>query len=117
MTTLYNGTLTVQGLFTPVIGGEDGVTTADTIVSILNNIEYCSEQRIMLEIGSYKTVSGNFGNVYKYALGYSNATNGTGGTFIIQGCPVSGSSYSASDPITLFTLNTNFEFIFCTKIP
>lgn len=106
MTTLYNGTLTVQGLFTPVVG-PSGITSADTIVSFLNNIGYSSEQRVMMEIGSYNTNGGNYGNIYKYALGFSNSNNGSGGSFLIQACPVSTNTYSAvNPPITLFTLNT-----------
>lgn len=106
MTTLYNGSLTVQGLFTPIVGPA-GITTADTIVSILNNIGYASEQRVMMEIGSYNTNGGNYGNIYKYALGFSNSTNGSGGSFLIQACPVSTNTYSAiNPPITLFNLNT-----------
>ena len=106
MTTLYNGSLTVQGLFDSV-AGPAGVTSADTIVSILNNIEYSSQQRVMMEIGSYNTTCGNLGNICKYALGFSNSSNGTGGSFLIQACPVSITSYSTiNTPITLFTLNT-----------
>jgi hypothetical protein len=107
MTTLYNGSLTVQGLFTPV-AGPTLKTTADTIVSILNNIEYCSQQRVMMEIGSYNTTCGNFGNIYKYALGFSNSISGSGGSFLIQACPVSTTSYANENPsITLITLNTS----------
>jgi len=106
MTTLYNGTLTVQGLFTQVVGPA-GITSAHTLVSILNNIEYASQQQVMMEIGSYNTNSGNLGNIYKYALGFSNSTNGTGGSFIIQACPVSTSTYTnINPPITLLTINT-----------
>lgn len=106
MTTLYNGSLTVQGLFDSVAGPE-GKTTADTIVSILNNIEYSSQQRVMMEIGSYNTTCGNLGNIYKYALGFSNSISGSGGSFLIQGCPVATTAYSnVNPPITLFTLNT-----------
>lgn len=107
MTTLYNGSLTVQGLFDSVAGPE-GKTTADTIVSILNNIEYCSQQRVMMEIGSYNTTCGNFGNIYKYALGFSNSISGSGGSFLIQACPVSTTSYANENPpITLINLNTS----------
>lgn len=106
MTTLYNGTLYLQGLFTSV-GPIAGVTTDDTILSVLNTIEYNSGKRVMMEIGAYNTNDGDFGNTYKYALGYSNLTNGQGGSFQIQACPVGSATYTAATPITRFSILPN----------
>jgi hypothetical protein len=106
MTTLYNGTLYLQGLFTSV-GPIAGVTTDDTILSVLNTIEYNSGKRVMMEIGAYNVNDGDFGNTYKYALGYSNLTNGQGGSFQIQACPVAPGAYTAATPITRFSILPN----------
>ena len=106
MTTLYNGTLYLQGL-TTTAGALTGVTTSDTILSVLNNIDYNSRNRVMMEIGATNMNEGDYGNVYKYALGYSNAGDGQGGSFHIQTCPVADGSYAAGTPVSRFCILPN----------
>ena len=106
MTTLYNGTVYIHGLFNKIVGAIPGTTSSDTVLSLLNNISYNSSQRVMVEIGSYNTGVGNYGNIYRYAFGYSNTTGGGGGIFMIQGIPVSSNSYaSTGTPITFLTIS------------
>ena len=108
MATLFNGSLSIQGIFdaTNTLGKAD--TTSDTIFSVLNNVSYSSNQRVMMEIGASNTNVGNYNSFYKYSLGYSNTANGPGGSFVIQGCPVSTNTYNnVNPPITLMTLDRN----------
>lgn len=106
MATLFNGTLTIQGIFdsTNTLGKAD--TSSDTIFSVLNNVSYSSNQRVMMEIGASNTNVGNYNSFYKYSLGYSNTANGPGGSFVIQGCPISTNTYNGvNPPRTLMAMN------------
>lgn len=108
MTTLYNGSLYVEGLFSSGADGSVGVTSSDTILSLLNYIGYYTPNRVMMEIGGYNTTVGNWTTVYKYAMGYINNPGGGGGSYIIQACQIGANSYSAGavpSPITITTLN------------
>lgn len=107
MTTLYNGNLYIKGL-TLVDGAVQGSTTSDIILSMLDTIPYVSTQRVMMEIGGFNRTVGNYGNIHKYLLGYSNSSSGTGGSFIIQGVPVATNTYNSTDaPITFLTISPN----------
>ena len=106
MATLFNGSLSIQGIFdaTNTLGKAD--TTSDTIFSVLNNVSYSSNQRVMMEIGASNTNVGNYNSFYKYSLGYSNTANGPGGSFVIQGCPISTNTYNGvNPPKTLLAMN------------
>ena len=106
MATLFNGSLTIQGIFdaTNTLGKAD--TSSDTIFSVLNNVSYSSNQRVMMEIGASNTNVGNYNSFYKYSLGYSNTANGPGGSFVIQGCPISTNTYNGvNPPRTLMAMN------------
>jgi len=108
MTTLYNGSVYVEGLFSTGGDGTVGVSSSDTILSLLNYIGYYTSNRVMMEIGGYNTTVGNWTTVYKYAMGYSNIPAGTGGSYIIQACKIGSNSYSPGavpSPITITTLN------------
>jgi hypothetical protein len=107
-TWLYKtGLLTIKGTSTgPSVNDLIGLTTPETILSVLNTIAYGDSKKIMMEIGSFNANVVNYGNFYKYQLGYSNSSNGNDGKFIIQGCPVSTSTYTNTDPpVTLLQLS------------
>jgi len=106
MATLFNGSLSIQGIFDATNTVGQANTTSDTIFSVLNNVSYSSNQRVMMEIGASNTNVGNYNSFYKYSLGYSNTANGPGGSFIIQGCPISTNTYNGvNPPKTLLAIN------------
>ena len=106
MATLFNGSLTIQGIFDSTNTSGKADTTSDTIFSVLNNVSYSSNQRVMMEIGASNTNVGNYNSFYKYSLGYSNTANGPGGSFVIQGCPISTNTYNGvNPPRTLMAMN------------
>lgn len=108
MTTLYNGQLFIQGLTLYTAAQGMGITTSDTIVSVLDSIANNSSQKVMLEIGSCNMNLGNKGSVYKYLLGMSNRTDGLGGEFHIQSlASLTTSPYASATPITRFMINAS----------
>lgn len=108
MTTLYNGQLFIQGLTLYTAAQGMGITTSDTIVSVLNSITNNTSQKVMLEIGSCNMNLGNKGSVYKYLLGMSNRTDGLGGEFHIQSlASLTTSPYASATPITRFMINAS----------
>ena len=108
MTTLYNGQLFIQGLTLYTAGQGVGVTTSDTIVSVLDSMSNNTSQKVMLEIGSCNMNLGNKGSVYKYLLGMSNRTDGLGGEFHIQSlASLTTGAYTSATPITRFMINAS----------
>ena len=86
------------------VSGDHIFPSTDTIFSVLSQNTYNTGTRTMMEIGSYNSACGNFAGVYKFLLGFSNTTTGSGGNFIIQSV-ASGSSYTANGIIlTPFTI-------------
>lgn len=90
MTTLYNGQLYLQGL-NDVVPGITGVTSADTILSVLNNIQTNIASSVMMEIGSYNQNVANGTPIYKYLMGFSNSASGLGGYYTMDGITKSSS--------------------------
>ena len=106
MTTLYNGQLFIQGLTLYTAAQGLGVTSSDTIVSVLDSITNNASQKVMLEIGSCNMNLGNKGSVYKYLVGMSNSTYGLGGEFHIQSlASLTRATYISGTPITRFMIN------------
>lgn len=90
MTTLYNGQFYLQGLNTTV-PGITGITSADTILSVLNNIQTNIPSTVMMEIGSYNQNVANGTPIYKYLMGFSNSASGLGGYYTMDGITKSSS--------------------------
>ena len=85
-------------------------TYPDVYFSVLSYCPYQTSSRVMMEIGSTQTGTGNFASTYKYLMGFSNTTGGAGGNFIIQSVNTTNPSLAwniTDTPITLLTLNNS----------
>lgn len=91
-TTISAGTTLLSSL---TVGPVGSIFSPGATASITRKINNLAVDRTILDIGGSDRELGNFNNIWKYRLAFSNQNTGTGGNFNILALPVASNTYNS----------------------